>query len=563
MTEPLPPALPDEIPEPLTTRERGISLVWLVPLVALLIGGWIAWKSWSERGPTVVIAFENADGIEAGKTRLRHKNVELGRVEALNLGQDPNLVEVTVAMNDGGERFLNANTRFWIVRPRVGLGEVSGLSTLVSGVYIGMEPGRGDPDPSRRFRGLEEPPVVAINAPGSYFRLSARQLGSIGPKSPVYFRRIKVGEVVESHLAADGAAVEVRVFVHAPYHQLVYANSRFWHASGMEASLAADGIRLRTESVESLLAGGIAFGLFDYEEPAEPAGGEAVFQLYDNQTLAREGRYTRRDPYLLYFDTSVRGLSEGAPVEFLGIRLGRVRSVDFEFDPRGPSFRIPVVIEIEPERLASGAPPDQESAHRILQQLVEKGLRARLKPGNLLTGQLYVALEVKADAPPAQVDFSGPYPSIPTLPSDIEEITQRVITLLARIESLPLESIAANLDGLLQDSRATLHGTEVADTMKGVRGTLNALDGLLRTTRGEVVGVGDRLRATLAQADLTLQRAETTLASAQRTFGEESSLHYESLNALTELSGAAHSVRQLVEYLQRDPNALLLGRGSP
>jgi paraquat-inducible protein B len=552
----------EALPEPLTVRERGISLVWLVPLLALLIGGWIAWKGWSERGPTVVVAFDNAEGIEAGKTRLRYKNVELGRVEGLSLGEDSAKVEVRIQMTQGGGRFLNADTRFWIVRPRVGLGEVSGLSTIVSGAYLGLEPGQGEEDGSRYFEGLEAPPVVAIDAPGRYFRLSARQLGSLGPKSPVYFRRIKVGEVVESRLQPDGQAVEIHLFIHAPYHELVYANTRFWHASGVEASLGADGIQLHTESVESLLVGGVAFGLFDYEAPAETARAETVFPLYEGRNQAREGRYSRRDPYLLLFEGSVRGLSEGAPVEFQGIRLGRVRSVELDLDPVEARFRIPVVIEIEPERLDIDDRIDEAEARRLLQGLVARGLRARLKPGNLLTGQLYVALEMKPDAPPAAVDFSGPYPAIPTLPSDIEELTQRITALLARLEGLPLESIAGNLDGLLVEARAALDGAQVATTAQHTRNTLRTLDTLLQTTRGQVEGMGNQITQTLSRAEATLERADATLAAAREAYGSEAPLHFETLNTLTELQAAARSVRLLVDYLQRDPNALLLGRGT-
>ncbi len=552
-----------EIPEPWVKPERGLSLVWLAPLAALLIGAWIVWKTVQETGPTIHIAFTQAEGIEAGKTRIRVKDVEVGRVEEVKLSQDLKRVLVQAELTHGAERFLGPDTRIWVVRPRIGLGEVSGLDTLMSGIYIGMDPdpqGGGD---QRTFNALEQPPVISIDAPGSFFRLRAQQIGSVDIKTPVYYRRIPVGEVSDYRLDVESQQVEIRVFVHSPYDRLVYRNTRFWHASGLEAKLSADGLSLRVESAEALLTGGISLGLPSYESPQERAEPNARFALYDSFEDARERQYANRKTLMVLFEDSVRGLSIGAPVEFRGIRIGEVRSIEVQFDPETLDFAIPVLLDIEPERLTGGHAPPEDKTRTVLQALVRQGLRAQLKTGNLLTGQLFVALDLFPGAPPQHLDTSREYPLLPSVPGEVQQLTRDFNALMNRIAALPLESVAANLDRLLASGHQTLAAPEVLGAVRSLQQAAQGFSAFAASGEQSLSRLSADLQHTLSGADRALGQAETALQGLDRTLGQDSDLHYQALDTLREINTAARSLRLLLDRLEQRPNALIFGNPQP
>jgi len=340
----------DAIPEAeVKTSPGGFSLVWLVPLVAAAIGGWVWYKTWSEQGPVITISFETAEGIEAGKTKVRYKDVEIGLVDEVSISEDLGSIVLRVSMSVDSGPYLTDKARFWVVRPRVAAGQVSGLGTLLSGAYIAMDPGPGG-TPQRHFTGLEKQPLITADEPGHHYVLQASTLGSLEVGSPVYFRKIKVGQVVDYALAPAGSEVDIKIFVHAPHHQLVRTTTRFWNASGVDVSVGAEGVRVRTESVVSLLLGGIAFETPDTLESGVAAEDGDEFPLYESYESTREKKYALRESFLMYFDGSVRGLSVGAPIEFRGIKVGEVRDINLEYDPDELVFRIPVLAEFQLER---------------------------------------------------------------------------------------------------------------------------------------------------------------------------------------------------------------------
>jgi len=508
MSEPEP--RPEPVAEAVIETRRRPSIVWLIPLVAALVGGFVAWRTFSERGPAITITLANAEGLEAGKTKVRYKNVEIGVVEEVLLAEDLSSVVVQARMVHGAEQYLREGTRFWVVKARVSGGQVSGLGTLFSGAYIGIDPVLEGAS-ARRFHALEVPPVVTSGEPGRHFVLRSYQAGVVDVGSPVYFRRVQVGEVVESALDPSGDFATVRVFVHAPWDARVLEGTRFWKASGIDVSVSAEGVRVDTESVVSMLIGGIAFDAPE-DGDAAPAAADEVFPLYESYAATREEMYTVRAHYLLYFDQSVRGLVPGSPVEFRGIRIGQVRDVKLEVDPSGQRFRIPVVIEVEPERIGN-VPHDAAERRAGMDALVARGLRAQLARGNLLTGQLVVALDMHPNAPPAQIVWQEPYPEFPTIPTPLEEITESLTQLVKRIEKIPFDQIGADLG------------------------------------------------RSLAAAQAALAQAEKTMASTQELVGPDSPVNQELRRALVELTEASRSLGLAADQIEREPNSLLFGKG--
>ena len=541
------------LPDPeFRTKKRRISIVWLVPLVALAIGGWLVYKAFSEKGPTITISFDTAAGLEAGKTKIKYKDVELGQVVSIDLDDQLSKVILKAELVKKAEKFLSQNTRFWVVRARVAAGGISGLGTLFSGAYIGLDPGQSGP-PATHFEGLEIPPVVTTDLPGSHFVLRAASLGSLNIGVPVYFRRIQVGRVVSYKLDEDGQAVTIKLFVHDPHHELVRKNTRFWNASGLDVDIGADGIRVDTESLVTLMIGGIAFDTPLNQEPGEPAAENDVFELYKNRESISEKTYVDKNRWLLYFSSDVRGLKSGAPVELNGIQIGSVLDVNLEFDVEKISFSVPVLIETEGERIKTiGKMPEGAEEQRVMDYLVFKGLRAQLKTGSLITGQLLVALDLHPDAPPAKINWEGKYPVLPTVPTAMEEITTSLTQLLKKLEKLPLEQIGSDLRDTVSGANRLVNSPELQRSPAALNETLNQAQkfvaALNKDVAPEMKSAVSNLNAALIQAQKLAKSLNTNVApQADRT--------------LKELQSAARSIKVWAEYLERHPEALIRGKG--
>ncbi|MBI5593889.1 MAG: MCE family protein [Deltaproteobacteria bacterium] len=549
------PLEPDvsEFSEPIIqARKRRLSLVWLVPVVAALIGGWLIYKTLSEKGPEVTIIFKTAEGLEAGKTKIKFKDVEVGQVTELSLTEDFSQVSVKAQFVKGAEAYLTENTRFWVVRARVAAYGVSGLGTLLSGAYIDIDPGKPG-KPELKFNGLEEPPIFTTVDPGRVFTLKADRKGSIDIGAPVYYRQITVGKVIAYHLDPEGPSILFKIFINAPYHQYVHENTRFWNASGFDMKLDTQGIRIQTESFVSLMVGGIAFDIpNNYESPGEAAKEEAVFTLYANRDAAEKIDYAEKKLFLLNFDTSVRGLSPGAPVEFRGIQIGEVINLKLEYDAIKKSFEIPVLIVIEAGRLNLKDNKAPKEPEKVIDYLVAKGFRAQLKTGNLVTGQQYVSLDFFPNAAPMHITYQGEYPVIPTLPTQIEEIASKVGQFIAKLDKLPIDQIGNDLKDTLQGARRITNSPEIGEALHSLNTAVKEIQMLTASLR---TGTAPELNAVLKQAKLSLATSKAVLET-------DSPLQYRMKETLEELSDAARSLRVLVEYLESHPESIVTGKGS-
>ncbi len=549
---------PDPTPNPpaaeaLIETRRGPSLVWLVPLVAVLIGAWLVYEALSEKGPTITIVFDSASGIVAGKTRIKYKQVEAGLVERVELSEDLQQVIVTATLAKQLQPYLTDETRFWVVQAEVRAGRVTGLATLLSGVYIGMDPGQKGKS-KRQFLGLSNKPIVTGEANGRKFVLRADSLGSLSVGAPVYYRQIEAGRVAEYELDDDGKGVTVEVFLQDPFDDLVHADTRFWNASGITASLTADGFELRAESLTSLLVGGIAFFNPETLEPYRPVEAGHEFSLFQTREEAAEPDYRHQQRHLLYFSGSVRGLARGAPVEFRGIRLGQVLDLKLERDPESLDFQIPVLIELEPDRISAegaGQVLDHDQRLAVLRGLVKRGLRAQLKTGNLLTGQLFVELDFFPDAEPAELGEDGEYPVIPTVPGALDELRGSVMRALSRLQELPLEDIGNELLTTIRGARELTNSVELRQAITALNRTLE-----------ESSSIAGQLNDTaLPKIQTSLDQIGRTLTSIEANYtGKDSRIYSDLGRLMDELTRASRSLRNLADYLERHPEALVSGK---
>jgi paraquat-inducible protein B len=547
-TEGLSPSLPAA--EPVVKKQRTVSIVWIVPLVALLIGAWLVFKAVTEKGPTITITFETAEGLEAGKTKVKFKDVDVGTVSAIEIGDDLSKVVLTVEMDKGAQPFLTENTKFWVVRARVAAGQVSGLGTLFSGAFIGMEPGTKG-ESQRKFKGLEVPPVVTSDQVGYHFSLTAPRLGSLNYGSPVYYRQIQAGRVVGYSLDPSGKSVIIKLFISTPYHQYVHTNTRFWETSGVEVDLSARGVRLDTESFVSMMIGGIAFGVPDFEKPGPVASENAQFVLFDDFVTAAQRQYTMKNRNILFFNDSVRGLEVGAPVEFKGIRIGEVIDIDLIFDRDKVEFKIPVIVEIEPERIGFITHSDVED-ETLDQKLFDKGLRAQLKTGSLLTGKLFIDLDFHPDAEPATLETVDGMRVLPTVPTTIEAITASLNRFMKRLDQLPMEQIG-------RDLQRTVAGIERIVDSPGLKDSLDSLEQILADVRQLTTNANAE---TLPRLNAALDQLDRTLIELNGALSADAPLRHDLRATLRELAGAGRALRELAEFLDRHPEALIRGKGS-
>ncbi len=524
------------------SRRRLPSVVWIIPVIAALIGLWLVIHSITSQGPVITITFKSAEGLEVGKTKLRYKDVDVGQVKTITLSSDRKNVIVTAQLIKSAADILATDTRFFVVRPRISGGSVSGLSTLLSGAYISVDVGVSN-DTTDQFTGLEAPPLVTRDSVGHEFVLQGKQIGSINYGSPVYFRHINAGHVTQYSLDKDGKGITLRVFIDAPYDQYVNTETRFWHASGVEMSLDANGVKVATESLTSLLDGGLAFQDVEDAPPGlKPADNGTVFSLFENREHAMRSPDTRVRSYLMYFKDSLRGLSKGAPVDLHGIVIGEVKSIGVDFSESSDVPRFPVEVSIYPDRLRSqlrsGAQaPDDDTArkeHALLDRLVAKGLRAQLKSGNLLTGQLYVALDFFADVPPAKINWSGDVPVLPSNNGGLAEIQDTVGRIAKKIDKLPFERLSS----------------ELLSAMTKLNQTLENAEKLSRHLDTEVT----------PELTSTLKEARATLTSANAVLSEDAPVQQDLREALKQVSKSARSLANFADTLERHPDALVFGK---
>ncbi|MET3441010.1 paraquat-inducible protein B [Variovorax paradoxus] len=529
-----PPGLPP--PRVVRRREWLPSLIWLIPIVAALVGVMLVAKILMERGPEIVLTFNTAEGLEAGKTAVKYKDVQIGTVQSLRLARDRSHVRVIVQLSNEAKSFTAEDSRFWVVRPRLDTSGISGLGTLLSGAYIGADAGVST-ETASEFKGLEVPPIVTRDASGQQFLLRATDVGSLDVGSPVYFRRIKVGQVAAYELDGDGRGVTLRIFVNAPYDKFVGVNTRFWQASGIDAQLSASGFTLRTQSLATILLGGIAFKAPD-DAMGPLAKENTAFTLAEDETTAMKEPDGPPQTLLMYFNQSLRGLTPGAPVDFRGVVIGEVKSIGVEFDRAEREFRMPVLVQVYPDRLRRRAGETGVESRATQQErlrfLAEKGLRAQLRNGNLLTGSVYVALDFFPKAPAAKIDLEKNPIELPTIANSLDEIQSQVQEIASKLNKVPYEQIAADL-----------------------RTTLTALNKTLASTEQAVTRINTDVTPELAAA---MKDVRKTVNNAERTLADDSPLQQDMRQTLRELTRAAGSVRVLTDYLERHPESLLRGK---
>ena len=482
-------------PSAVVARRRGVSTLWIVPIVAALVGLWMVYYDWSHRGPTLRVSFNTAEGIEAGKTRVRMKNVEIGQVVDLRLADDASGVILTIQAEQHAAHLIRDDSEFWVVRPRVGSGGISGLSTLLSGAYVELSPGKSETR-GTKFVGLDSPPVTPIGTPGLHITLESAGEENLSTGDPVLFHGMEVGSIEYVHFNTAERKTYYDAFIVEPFNQLVTDNTRFWFSGGIGLDLSADGVQLEIASVTALLAGGVSFDIPASVLPGEKITERTFFPIYPNKRAINRKQHKHSLKYVIFFDDSIRRLRVGAPVEFRGAVVGRILRTDADYPQitnlLEPSSRIPVVFEIIPALMGF---PDTEqgkdTAEQRLRELVKTGLRGGMEFSSLITGQKYLELQYSTDHLDVLDQFNG-YVVVPAINDQFGQLLVGVENTLASITDLPLTDLVQSATNALTAASSTLGELELSATeLQGILADeeMHHLVGNLNNTLADMQGL--------------------------------------------------------------------------
>jgi paraquat-inducible protein B len=543
-------------------RARRISVIWLIPLVALAIGAWLAWDTLSKEGPTISVAFNSAEGLKPDQSQLKFKDIVFGTVKSLDLSPDHSRVIVTIATTRQAEPLLTRKTVFWVVKPRLFAGSISGLETLLSGSYVGMLPGAKPGPLETQFTGREDPPILDEHIPGHVFLLKAKRLGSISLGSPIFYRGLSVGEVLGWDIADMARYVTIHAFVRAPYDGYVHDDTRFWNASGLSIKLAGTGLKVEVESLRALLLGGIAFETPQEEGHRELASIENhVFPLFTDYDAAQSASYTRKIPLVSYFPGSVGGLEKGSEVTMHGLVVGQVTDVHLVYDQAKDTVLAPVRYEVEPERVVGVGVEIYHSPQEVVDVLIKRGLRASLESTSLITGAQQVALDFVPNAAPAKMLVEGEDFVLPATPGGgFAGLQQAANALLAKVDTIPFEEIGRHLDGILKSVDVLAGGPEAKQALTQLAATIATTERVMKNVDSGTAPALKQLPAMASHLQATVANANKLLVSLDNGYGDNTRFSRDLERLLVQLNDAVTSIRSLADLLARHPEALIKGR---
>ncbi len=567
-------------PEAVVRKSKGIQIIWIIPIVAALVGSWLWYRALQEQGPIITISFSTAEGLEAEKTKIKYKDLEVGKVSDITLDPSLDFVVVTAEMAPWAKDYMVDKTNFWVVKPRIGAGGISGLSTVISGAYIGIDIAASG-TPAEHFTGLEELPPRPANAKGLRVKLRSNTMGSISQGTGISHLQIKMGSVDSYTFLQDEELIEFELYIEPEYAGLVRKNTRFWNASGADVQLSSEGFDIHMESLEALLTGGIAFGPAPQEHVGAPAESGDVFTLMKSKSAAQE---VNTDPRrtIAYFNEPIGGLAVGSDVEFQGIVIGKVLAVDVEFDRETAKFRMPVIVETYKNRLVTTELDEDVSFEAHLKSLADRGMRAQLGPANLVTGARGIQVVFDTSSPAKYSENDSGLPEIPTIPSTGEALKDMMLQLPTIIADLKttvngvseivnspgtqktLESVqqaTASLEAVLMEVRQ-----ESGPMMASVKTTVEDLQKLIDNVNSIAASVGADTPELLGTIQSVAAAANKLLETSEQSMAVLSTgmpvVQQELVLALRKLAAGMSSLADLADYLERHPDSLLKGKGN-
>ncbi|KZN38620.1 mammalian cell entry protein [Pseudoalteromonas luteoviolacea S2607] len=529
------------------------SVIWIVPIIAILITGWMLYQHQSNKGHVIFLKMENADGIIAGKTEVKVRSVQVGIVETLRLQIEQNAVIATIRINKHYDSLLTEDAKFWTVKPRVDETGISGLNTLLSGVYIELLPGESDRSASL-FTMQDQPALISPDVDGVRYSLTAANAEVLDVGTGIFFRNYKIGQVESAKFNEKTLEMDYGIFINSPYDELISKNVIFWVNSGIEVDLSTEGIRVSTGSLSKLIKGGISVDYPPAAEADELARENTQYKLHKNFAVALERRFDLFDLYLIEFEQSIKGLRPGAPVEYRGMRIGTVEQVPAQLVRDGQPLyfqqdntSIPVLIKVEYGRIYDVDEQAKQYWQGNIEKWIKNGLRASLKSGNLLTGAVYIELDFYSSAKPESIAKHSIYPILPSVPSGFTALSEQVMALLNKLNKLPLSDTIG----------------EAKDTLTAYKQLGLETEKLIKELNNKKVSEKvdknlTQLQGTLVQLTASLKQFEKTLATYQQGSGVMEQL----TDTLSELESLSNTLKPVTKSLNEQPSMLIFDKNS-
>ncbi len=551
---------PVPLPQAGALRRRRIPLVWIVPALTALIALWLAWDTFSKRGPTITISFDSGAGLQAGQSQLKFKDVVMGTVKTVVVAPDLTKVIVTVETVAEAKPLLTDKAIFWIVKPGIFAGNITGLDTLLSGAYIGMMPSTEKGKAARDFVGKQDPPILETVIPGTTFMLETRKLGSISLGAPIFYRGLEVGTVLGWDLKDMARHVTIHAFVRAPFDKYVREDSRFWDASGLSIKLAGSGVEIQLESIRAVLLGGIAFATQAVPKSPVATGGQH-FPLYANQEAALSAGFGRVLYMRSNFSGSVAGLAIGADVTLHGLKIGEVTDVELVYNRKTDRIEAPVHYRVEADRIAGAAAVQGVPLGTVATEMVKHGFRATLQAPSLISSAKIVAIEFVPDAPAEDLERDGDVFIMPSSEGGgFDSITRSANELLSKINRIDFTAIGNSIASLTKGLDDTINGPQVKKSLAALEATMVDVQDVARKLDVGSTPALARLPEISAQLEETLTKANRLAGSLNNAYGNDSKFNREIDRLLPQLNDTARSFRALADLLSRHPEALIKGR---
>ena len=541
-------------------HRRRIPLVWIVPILTALIAGWLAWHTFSQRGPTITVAFDTAAGLTAGQSQLKYRNVVMGTVKTIVIPPDLSKVLVTIETVKEAEPLLTDKTTFWVVKPQLFAGNVSGLETILSGSYIGKRPSTDQGVAKRDFVGQEDPPILQASVKGTTFRLDTARLGSISLGAPIFFRDIEVGTVLGWDLHDLATRVAIHAFVRAPFDRYVRDDTNFWNASGLSVSLGANGINIQMESLRAILLGGIAFDT-SHDSTAPISKTDHRFKLYANIEEAKSAGFGQQIKLISYFPGSVAGVTEGAEVRFHGLKIGEVTRVGLVYDPKTDRVVAPIHYRVEAGRVSNLAKAQGMEPVNVAEEMIRRGLRATLQAPSLISGSKVISLEVVPDQKPADLAKEGDHYVIPAAEiGGFDSITASAAELLSKINRIDFDKIGTSLVSAATGVDQMVNGPQIKATLAALEKAMIDVQDIARKLDTDATPALKRLPDIALQLQDAITKANRLIGSVDKGYGDTSKFHRDIDRLIPQITDAARSIRALADLLSRNPEALIKGR---
>lgn len=549
------------VPEAVVKPSRWPGWIWAVPVAALAIVVYLGVRSIAQGGPTVTVTFDSAAGVKPDQTKVEYQGSEVGEVGSVKWHRDLKHVDVTLTMKSDMDGHLGPGTRYWLAGESVSLADLSDLRSLIAGPHIGVDPRPGKT--VHHVVGMTERPLITSEMRGTTFTLHAPKLGSVSRGSAIYYLDQKVGEIVGHDMTDNGHAFDIAAFVGAPYDQLVHAGSRFWNASAVQFATGGSGPSVRLQSIPALLTGAVAF-----ETPSGAAAGprappNARFTLYDGRDAAINAEPPDGVEYLVRFDGTASTLGTDAPVKLVDDEIGAVRNVAVEYDAGSDKLLTRATIVVDPSKIATsgmqesagGSPRQRMDA--LLDRMIAHGLRAQLSETTPLIGGKMVALRFVPKAGGASL-IPGPIPEIPSTSSfGVQDIIAQASAVMNKVDQIPFGEIGQNVHATTERLARLSKSPELTNSLRRLDQSLANVERITAQARDQVGPILAELRQVAGEAEQTLASAKSVFGSGGQNQPNTAGLP----DTLYELARAARSLRQLSDYLDRHPEALLMGKG--